>query len=102
MTQILQLVKGAVSRNSVIFALFLREQKMATARASVADISSICRANGFTARLSRANVVFLEQVSFSAALFCGRHYFSHTKWLPKITDYRDTAALKIQNHMKIR
>ena len=32
--------KGAVSRYSVIFALFLREQKMAVARASVADIRS--------------------------------------------------------------
>ena len=45
-------------------------------------------------RLSRANVFFLEQLTFSAALPCGRHYFSHTKWLPIITDYRDTAALK--------
>ena len=30
--------KGAVSRYSVIFCAFLREQKMAFARASVADI----------------------------------------------------------------
>ena len=42
-------IKGAVSRYSVIFALFLREEKMATARASVADISSVSRANSFTA-----------------------------------------------------
>ena len=44
-------------------------------------------------QLSRANIIFLEQSSFSAALPCGRHYIPHTKWLPKITDYRDTAAL---------
>ena len=44
-------------------------------------------------KLSRANVVFLEHLSFSAALPYGRHYFPHTKWLPKITDYHDTAAL---------
>ena len=35
------------------------------------------------AKLSRENVFFLEQLSFSAALPYGRHYFSHTKWLPK-------------------
>ena len=31
-------IKGAVSRYSVIFCAFLREQKMAVARASVADV----------------------------------------------------------------
>ena len=36
----LKRVKGAVSRYSVIFCTFLREQKMAVARASVADIRS--------------------------------------------------------------
>ena len=44
-------------------------------------------------KLSRKNVFFLEQLSFSAALPCARHYFPHTKWLSKIADYRDTAAL---------
>ena len=44
-------------------------------------------------KLSRVNVVFLEQLSFFAALPRGRHYFPHTKWLPKITDYHDAAAL---------
>ena len=49
-------------------------------------------------QLSRANVVFLEQLLFSTALPCGRHYFSHTKWLPKITNYRDTAALNASQY----
>ena len=70
---------------------------MATARASVADIRQSAARIASPPQLSRANVVFLEQLLFSAALPCGRHYFSHTKWLPKITDYRDTAALSLAN-----
>ena len=57
--------KGAVSRYSVIFCTFLREHKMAAARASVADISAVSRANSFTAKavsskchFPRAIVVF--------------------------------------------
>ena len=46
-------------------------------------------------QLSRENVVFLEQLSFSAALLVAAIIFPHTKWLPKITDYRGTAALTI-------
>ena len=36
-------------------------------------------------------------MSLSLVLPCGHHYFPHTKWLTKITDYRDTAALKKKN-----
>ena len=35
------------------------------------------------AKLSREKVVFLEQLSFSAALSCGRHYFSPHKMAAK-------------------
>ena len=70
---------------------------MATARASVADIRpwqlGQPREQLSPPTLSRANVIFLEQLSLSAALPCGRHYFSPHKWLPKIADFRDTAAL---------
>ena len=83
------LVKGAVSRYSVIFCtFFLREQKMAAARASVADISLVSRANSFTAQAVSSNCCF-PRPSLVAAIV-----FPHTKWLPKITDYCDTAALK--------
>ena len=45
-------------------------------------------------KLSRENVVFLEQLSFPRPCLVAAIIFPHTKWLPKITDYRDTAALK--------
>ena len=68
------LIKGAVSRYSVIFCTFLREQKMAAARAS---------ANSFTAQAVSSNVIFLKQLLFSAAFPCGRHYFSPHKMAAK-------------------
>ena len=80
--------KGAVSRYSVIFALFLREQKMATAHAKVADISSVGRANSFTAPAESSNCRFPRPGLVAAIIF------PHTKWLPKITDYRDIAVLR--------
>ena len=49
---------------------------MATARSSAAvPVSSVSRATTASPpQLSRVNVVFLEQWSFSATLPCGRHY----------------------------
>ena len=59
--------------------------------------SSVSRANNFTAqaesckcRFPPENVV-LPQPSLAASII-----FPHTKWLPKITDYRDTAALSCE------
>ena len=88
--------KGAVSRYSVIFCTLFARAKMATARASVADISSVSRANNFTAPAESSKCRFPGVI----VVFCGRAclvtaiIFPHTKSLPKITDYRDTAALK--------
>ena len=70
-----------MSRYSVIFCAFF-------ARAKNGDCSPKCRGHHtMTAqsaarttspsKLSRVIVVFLEQLSFSAAVPCGRHYFSH-------------------------
>ena len=73
------------------FALFLRDQTMATARANVSG-SGPWQLGQPREQLHRPG--WIEQISFSAALPCGRHYFSHTKWPPKITDYCDTAALR--------
>ena len=67
---------------------------MATARTNVADISSVCHANSFTApaesskrRVSRAIVVF-RGLALWPPLF-----FPTQNGCQKITDYRDTAAL---------
>ena len=57
--------------------------------------SLVSRANSFSAQAESRKCCFLEKLSFSAGLPCGRHYFPHIKWLPKITDYRDTAALRL-------
>ena len=64
---------------------------MAAARASVADISSVSRANRFTvpAVSIKRHFRHFPRPSLVAAIL-----FPHTKWLQKITDYRDTAALK--------
>ena len=81
------LVKGAVSRYSVHFLRFF-------ARGKNGDCSRKCRGHhtmtarsaartASPAKLSRENVVFLEQLSFSAALPCGRHYFSPHKMAAK-------------------
>ena len=80
-------LKGQCHDIQWFFALVLREQKMATARASVADISSVCRANSFIAPAESSNCRFLQPCLVAAI------NFPHTKWLPKLTDYRDTAAL---------
>ena len=69
---------------------------MATARASVMEISSASRASNFAAQASSSRkVVFFEQLSFSKALPCDGRYFSPHKMAAKITDYRDTAALTL-------
>ena len=86
--------KGAVSRYSVIFLrFFLREQTMVTARAQMSRTSdhdsSVSRANNFTAQAESSKYRFPRPWLVAAISF------PHTKWLPKITDYRDTAALKI-------
>ena len=78
---------GAVSRYSVIFLAFF-------ARVKNGDCSRKCRGHQtMTARSaarrasppksSRASVVFLERISFSAAFPCGRHYFSPHKMAAK-------------------
>ena len=82
------------------FALFSHEQKMATAHASVADIRpwqlgksheqfhrpSSAEQMAFTS--SNPHCCFLRPCLVAAIIF------PHTKWLPKITNYCDTAALK--------
>ena len=91
--------KGAVSRYSVIFCAFLREENGDCSRKrrghqTCHHDSSAGSTNNFTAEAESRKCRFPRAIVISAALRCGRHYFSHTKWLPKITDYRDTAALK--------
>ena len=90
--------KGAVSRYSVIFYASLREWKMATARASVADIRSWLLGQP---REQLHRPTWVAQMSFSSRKFrfprpslVAAIIFPHTKWLPKITYYRDTAALR--------
>ena len=78
--------KRAVSRYSVIFCALLREQKMAAACASVMDISSVSRTNSFTAQTE------LRKCRFPRLCLVAAIIFPHTKWLPKITDYRDTTT----------
>ena len=88
--------KGAVSRYSVIF--FARG-KMAIAHASVGAIRP-GQLGQPRKQLHRPS--WVEKMSFSSST-CRDHFpqpcpvaaiiFPHTQWLPKITDYRDTAAL---------
>ena len=59
---------------------------MAAARASVADISSVSRANSLTAPAESSNCRFPRPCLVAAIIF------PHSKWLSKMTDYRDTAA----------
>ena len=54
--------------------------------ASVADTSSVSRANSFTAQTESSKCCFPRLCQVAAIIF------PHTKLLPKITDYRDTAA----------
>ena len=63
---------------------------MAAARASVADISSV----SFIAQAVSSKCHFrrFPRPSLVAAII-----FPHTKWPPKITDYRDTAALRFSS-----
>ena len=80
-------LKGAVSRYSLIFCSCFARGKMAAAHASVAGHQTMAaRSAARTAsppKLSRENVVFLEQLLFSVALPYGRHYFSSHKMAAK-------------------
>ena len=87
-----------MSRYSVIFCAFLHEQKWRlqaqVSRRSDHD-SSVSRATNCTAQAESSNCRFPRAI----VVFRGRDlwpplFFPHTKWLPKITDYRDTAVLK--------
>ena len=49
--------------------------------------SLVSRENNFTAQAESSNYRFPRPCLVAAVLF-------HTKWPPKITDYRDTAALR--------
>ena len=84
------MITGCVTIFSDFFR-FLRWQKMATARASVADVRPWRQLGQPRKDLSRPRPV--EQMSFSAVLppTVVAIIFPHTKWLKKITDYRGTA-----------
>ena len=90
--------KGAVSRYSVIFcAFFLREEKWRlftqVSRTSDHD-SSVSGANSFTAQTESRKCRFPRVNSrFPRPCLVAAIIFPHTKWLPKITAYRDTVAL---------
>ena len=73
---------------------------MATAHASVADIRS-WQLGQPREQLHRPS--WVAQMSFSSRKCCfprpslvAAIIFPHTKWLPKITDYHDTAALNLE------
>ena len=88
--------KGAVPRSqySVIFCAFFARAKKWLLLAQVSWTSARSAARTASPpQLGRANVIFLEQLSFSRPCLVAAIIFPHTKWLPKITDYRDTAAL---------
>ena len=75
--------KGAVSRYSVIsFVFFFVRKNGDCSRKNCGHQTMTARSAARTAsllQLSRANVAFVEQLSFPAALPCGRHYFSPNK-----------------------
>ena len=73
---------------SWFFCPFLHSEKVATAHARVADITP-WQVGQPCEQLHQPS--WVQKMSFSSSN-CGRHIFSHTKWLPKITDYRDTAT----------
>ena len=82
-----QAFKGAVSRYSVIFCaskkwLLLAQMSWTSARSASFTIPAEWR----KCRFPRSFVVF-------SGLALWPPLFSNTKWLPKITNYRDTAAL---------
>ena len=90
-------LKGQCHDIQWFFCAFLPEEKMATAHASVADITP-WQLGQPRAQLHPPSCV--EKMSFSSSncrfprpCLVAAIIFSHTKWLPKITDYRDTAAL---------
>ena len=90
--------KRAVSRHSVIFCASFAWVKMATARASVADIRPYqlgqpreqlhCPAESRKCRFPS------RKCRFPGPSLVATIIFPHTKWLPKITDFPDTAALR--------
>ena len=98
--------KGAVSRYSVIFCAFLREQKMAVARASVADIDLKAWPSAWPGSLAtyagywHDSAVNQRQVEpelhcftcrrRQAALFSG--YEARARWYPLLQDSRLAAT----------
>ena len=87
-------IKGAVSRYSVIFCTFARAKNGCCSR----------RCHGYQLGQPREQLhrpSRVEQMAFSSSncrfprpSLVAAIIFPHTKWLPKITDYRDTAALR--------
>ena len=93
--------KGAVSRSIFgdFLPFFLREQKMATSRASVADISLVCRANSFTApaesgkrRFPRAIVAF-QVLALWPPLFSPHKMAAKNHWLSWHSCFNDDFTL---------
>ena len=88
--------KGAVSRYPVIFCAFFAWGKNG-------DCLRKCRGHQtMTAWWAARTASLPEKMSFSSSncrfprpCLVAAIIFSHTKWLPKITDYRDTAALNL-------
>ena len=57
--------------------------------------SSVRRTSSFTAQAESSNCRFPpSNCCFPWPCLAATHIFSHTTWLPKITDYRDTATVK--------
>ena len=75
---VIVILKGAVSRYSVIVCpFFARATKwLLPVQVSWTSVRSAARTTS-PPQLSRANVIFLEQLSCSTALPCGRHFFPH-------------------------
>ena len=85
------LIKGAVSRYTVIFCAFFvlfcasKQWRLLAQMSRTSDHdSSVSRANNFTAQAESSKYHFPRPCLVAAIIF------PHTKWLPKITDYRDT------------
>ena len=88
--------KGPSVAILVIFAFVLHERKMAIARASVANIRP------WQLRQPREQLrcpSWVEQLSFSAVLPCGRHYFPHKKMAEKNHRLSWHCRYKIGRHL---
>ena len=87
-----QSLKGQCHDIQWFFALFFCVSKQWWLLAQMSQTSDhgslVSRANNFTAQARSSKYRFLRPCLVAAIIF------PHTKWLPKITDYRDTAALR--------